>query len=99
MMTIKSRQSYRNQLIVSSLSCSIVQRILSLDSGKNSLRYPIKNGFSWWTGRDSNNHTYWHGNASDSATGCACASTESCERSVRCINVGDKSVDDALDYG
>ena len=94
MMTIKSRQSYRNQLIVNSPSCLIVQQILSLVSGKTRfckfLIGPFKNISSWWTGRDSNNHTYWHGNASDSETGCACASTGSCERFLRCINVGDK---------
>ena len=50
----------------------------------------FKNISSWWTGRDSKNHTYWHGNASENATGCACASTGSCERFVNCINVSDK---------
>ena len=88
-MTTKSRQSYRNQLIVNSESCSTVQRIQSLDSG-NSLTVRLalvisdrnvrKNISSWWTGRDLKNHTYWHGNESDNATGCACASTGSCER-------------------
>ena len=35
---------------------------------------------SWWTGRDSQNYTYWHGEKGINETGCACASDDSCVR-------------------
>ena len=39
--------------------------------------------FSWWTGRDLRNYTYWHGIKSEGETGCACASTASCVRYLK----------------
>ena len=35
---------------------------------------------SWWTGRDSQNYTYWHGIKGINETGCACDSDDSCIR-------------------
>ena len=36
--------------------------------------------FSWWTGRDLKNYTYWHGDKGVNDTGCACAEDNSCKR-------------------
>ena len=36
-------------------------------------------GYSWWTGRDGSENTYWHGNSSQQ-DGCACFENDSCDR-------------------
>ena len=45
---------------------------------RNSVDLLFLNYFSWWTGRDSKNYTYWHGNKDVNDTGCACAEDNSC---------------------
>ena len=35
---------------------------------------------SWWTGRDLQNYTYWHGIKGINDIGCACADNKSCFR-------------------